>query len=269
MLFAVSISSILALGVWLVLSDSLSMGQLVASVSVVVIVVGAFSKIGKSLESFYDLMSAVDKVGHLIDLPTLPPSRSLDAGVGPVDVRLRGLEIQGHGHHGITIGDLHVESGQRYSIVGEGECGKSILMQTLCGLRTPLGGAAEIGGIDSREVNRFADGSMVSFAAGVEIFHGTLTENISLNRISVTSAEIREALHMVEMWEEALALPHGLDTMLQSGGYPLSGSQADRLMIARAVATRPRLLLIDGTLDRLPPKMRMRIWANLSNRKQP
>jgi len=269
LLYAVSISSILALGVWLVLSNSLSMGQLVASVSVVVIVVGGFSKIGKSLESFYDLMSAVDKVGHLIDLPTLPPSRSLDAGVGPVDVRFQSLEIKGRGHHGIMIGDLRIEAGQRFAIVGEGECGKSVLMQTLCGLRAPSGGAAEIGGIDSREVNRFADGSMVSFASDIEIFHGTFLENISLNRISVTAAEVREALQWVEMWDESLGLPNGLDTMLQSGGYPLSGSQAARLMLARSIATRPRLLLIDGTLDRLPPKMRMRIWANLSNRKQP
>ena len=269
MLYAISISSILALGVWLVLSNSLSMGQLVASVSVVVVVVGAFSKIGKSLETFYDLMSAVDKVGHLIDLPTLPPSRAIDAGEGPVDVRLQSLGIQGRGHHAISIGDLRIERGQRYAFVGEGDCGKSMLMQTLCGLRKPVHGAAEIGGIDSREVNRFADGSMVSFASQVEIFHGSFLENISLNRNSVTSNDVRNALQLVEMWDEALELVNGLDTMLQSAGFPLSGSQATRLMIARAVASRPRLLLIDGTLDSLPVELRKKIWKNLSGQQQP
>ena len=142
-------------------------------------------------------------------------------------------------------------------------------MQTLCGLRPPASGFIEIGGIDSREVNRFADGSMVSFASDVEIFHGTFLENISLNRVSVTASEVRDALKIVDMWDESLTLPNGLETMLQSGGYPLSGSQASRLMIARSIATRPRLLLIDGILDRLPPKMRMRIWERLSDRKQP
>ena len=269
LLYAVSISALLSLGVWLVLSGSLTIGQLVASVSVVVVVVGAFAKIGKSLESFYDLMAAVDKVGHLIDLPTLPPSRSLDAGVGPVEVRFRSLSVQGGGHHSLSIGDLTIESGQRFAIVGEGECGKSILMQTLCGLRPPAGGLAEVGGVDTREVNRFADGSMVSIASEPEIFRGTLTENLSLNRVSVTDTEVRAALQAVGMWDECLSLPQGLETMLQSGGYPLSSSQAIRLMIARAIATRPRLLLIDGMLDRLPPKMRMRIWERLSDRRQP
>jgi len=268
-LYAVSVSALLSLGVWLVLSGSLTIGQLVASVSVVVVVVGGFAKIGKSLESFYDLMSAVDKVGHLIDLPTLPPSRALDAGNGPVEVRFRSLSVPGEGHHAIPIGDLTIQSGQRYALVGEGECGKSFLMQTLCGLRPPEGGLAEIGGIDSREVNRFADGSMVSIASDPEIFRGTLAENLSLNRISVTSAEIRFALQAVELWDEVLTLPQGLDSMLQSGGYPLSGGQMVRLMIARAIATRPRLLLIDGALDRLPPKMRSRIWERLYDRRQP
>ncbi len=269
MLYAISISALLSLGVWLVLSNSLTIGQLVASVSVVVVVVGAFAKIGKSLESFYDLMSAVDKVGHLIDLPTLPPSRSLDAGIGPVDVRFRALSVQGGGHHAIQIGDLSIDKGQRYAITGEGECGKSILLQTLCGLRPPAGGLAEIGGVDSREVNRFADGSLVSIASDPEIFRGTLSENLSLNRVSVTPTEVRDALQVVELWDEALSLPQGLETVLQSGGYPLSSSQSIRLVLARAIATRPRLLLIDGLLDRLPPKMRQRIWDRLSDRDQP
>ena len=269
MLYAFSISALLSLGVWLVLSGSLTIGQLVASVSVVVVVVGAFAKIGKSLETFYDLMAAVDKVGHLIDLPTLPPSRSLDAGIGPVEVRFRSLSVCGGGRHAVQIGNLTIESGQRFAIVGEGKCGKSILMQTLCGLRPPAGGLAEIGGVDSREVNRFADGSMVSIASDPEIFRGTLAENLSLNRVSVTATEVRAALQAVGLWDETLSLPQGLETTLQSGGFPLSSSQAIRLMMARAIATRPRLLLMDGVLDRLPPKMRKRIWERLSDRRQP
>jgi putative ABC transport system ATP-binding protein len=267
MLYAISISSLLSLGVWLVLSGSLSIGQLVASVSVVALVVGAFSKIGKSLEAFYDLMSAVDKVGHLIDLPTTPPSRSLDAGIGPVDVRFHNLGVGSH--KDINVGDLKIEKGSRFAVVGEGECGKSLLMQTLCGLRPPSHGLAEIGGVDSREVNRFADGSMVSIASHPEIFHAALGENVSLNRVSITHEDIRNALILVDLWDETLSLPQGLETKLQSGGYPLSSSQAIRLSLARAIATRPRLLLIDGILDQLPPKMRGIIWNRLRQPEQP
>ena len=267
MLYAISISTLLSLGVWLVLSGTLSIGQLVASVSVVALVVGAFSKIGKSLETFYDLMSAVDKVGHLIDMPTVPPSRTLDAGIGPVDVRFQGLCVGQH--HSVVVADRRIAQGHRFAITGEGECGKSMLLQSLCGLRPPQKGLVEIGGVDSRDVNRFADGSMVSFASAPEVFHGSLLENISLHRISASAPEVRDALQLVELWDEALSLPNGLDTMLQSGGYPLSSTQIARLSLARAIATRPRLLLIDGVLDCLPPTLRSTIWRRLSDRKQP
>ena len=189
--------------------------------------------------------------------------------MGAVEVRFRSLCVQGGGRNSTKIQDVRIDSGQRYAITGEGECGKSTLMQTLCGLRPPASGLAEVGGVDSREVNRFADGSMVSIASDPEIFRGTLSENLSLNRLSVTASDVRAALLAVELWDEALSMPQGLETMLQSGGYPLSSSQAIRLMLARAIATRPRLLLIDQVLDRLPPKMRQRIWERISDRRQP
>jgi putative ABC transport system ATP-binding protein len=268
MLYAVSISALLSLGGWLVINNDLTIGQLVASVSVVAVVVGAFSKVGKSLEIFYDLMAATNKVGHLIDLPTIPPSRSLDAGIGPVDVRFRDLTVGGESHP-VHIPNFQVSAGQRVAITGEGQCGKSTLLQTLAGLRTPTSGLVEIGGIDSRDVNRFADGSMVGLANEVEIFHSTVLEAITLNRLSLQQNDVREALQAVELWDEILALPRGLDTQLQTGGFPLSQSQAARLMLARSIIARPRLLLIDGTLDRLPSRMRHRIWENLRRPQQP
>jgi putative ABC transport system ATP-binding protein len=268
MLYAISISALLSLGGWLVINNAITIGMLVASVSVVAVVVGAFSQIGKSLESFYDLMAATNKVGHMIDLPTIPPSRPLDAGIGPVEVRSRELAV-GRGHHGVHIPNFHVAPGQRVAVIGEGRCGKTMLLETLAGLRSPLGGVAEIGGIDSRDVNRFADGSMVSAAAGVEVFNGSVQDAVTLNRISISQNDVREALQVVELWDEVLALPNGLDTLLQTGGFPFSQSQTARLMLARALVAKPRLLLIDGTLDLLPPRMRHRIWERISHVGQP
>jgi len=259
---------LLSLGGWLVLTESLSIGQLVASVSVVAVVVGAFSKIGKSLETYYDLMAATDKVGHLIDLPTIPPARALDAGIGPVDVRFQELSV-GDSHHPISIPTHSIAAGERVAIAGEGRCGKTALLETLAGVRFAQSGLAEIGGIDSRDINRFEDGSMVGFASDLEVFHGTLLENVTLNRLSIPTDDVREALQLCELWDEVLSLSNGLETSLQSGGYPLSHSQGARLMLARAIAAKPRLLLIDGTLDRLPPSMRMRAWESLSAPAQP
>jgi putative ABC transport system ATP-binding protein len=268
LLYAISISSLLALGGWLVLNNALTIGQLVASVSVVAVVVGAFSKIGKSLESFYDLMAATDKVGHLIDLPTVPPTRPLHAGIGPVEVRFRDLAIVA-GHEHVHVPSFVIPAGQRVAIYDASDQSRSILLQTLAGLRDPHQGLCEIGGIDSRNCNRFAEGSMVGLASQTEIFHGSLKENVTLNRLSIHESDLRDALQTAELWDEVLAIGRGLDTPLQTDGFPLSESQAIRLMIARAVVSQPRLLLIDGCLDKLSPELRQRIWQNLKSDTHP
>ncbi len=268
LLYAISISSLLSLGGWLVLNNALSIGQLVASVSVVAVVVGAFSKIGKSLESFYDLMAATDKVGHLIDLPTVPPSRPLHAGIGPVEVRFRDLAIHAGKEH-IEVPNFLISAGQRVAIYDAVDQSRSLLLQTMAGLRDPHQGLCEIGGIDSRHSNRFADGSMVGLASKPEIFHGTLQENVTLNRLSIHDSDLRHALQVAELWDEVLSIGRGLETHLQTDGYPLSESQAVRLIIARAVVSQPRLLLIDGCLDKLSPELRQRIWNNLKSDAHP
>ena len=85
----------------------------------------------------------------------------------------------------------------------------------------------------------------------MEIFHGTIDENIHLNRPNIHAQDVRDALRTVDLLDEILQLPDGLNTMLQTGGSPLTQNQTLRLMIARAIVGTPRLLLIDGTLDAL------------------
>jgi ABC-type bacteriocin/lantibiotic exporter with double-glycine peptidase domain len=82
-----------------------------------------------------------------------------------------------------------------------------------------------------------------------EIINGTITENLRLGRSDIGIDEVIDSLRQVGLLDDVLALPAGLDTELKIGGGPLSSSQRTRLMLARGLAQRPRLLLIDGLLD--------------------
>jgi ABC-type bacteriocin/lantibiotic exporter with double-glycine peptidase domain len=86
---------------------------------------------------------------------------------------------------------------------------------------------------------------------GLEIIEGTIMENIRLGRAAITLGEARRALDAVGLLDALAALPDGLQTRLSAGGAPLSLGQARRLMIARAIAGRPRLLVLDEALDGL------------------
>jgi len=265
---AVASTVLLGVGGWLVVSGELTLGQLVASELVVTAIVSAFSKIGKSLESFYDLMAAVDKVGHLLDLPVEPAPQYCHPGEGPAQVRWQNLALtSADPHH--SLSNYTIDPGARVGVTGCSSSGKTWLFEVLAGLRQPPQGFAEVAGLDVREVDLISNGSLVSLARSPEIFHGTLLENVRLGRGWLSESNVRSAMELVGVWDEALELSHGIDTMLQTGGYPLSNAQRARLMLARAIVAQPRVLLIDGTLDLLPPPERLEVWEKLSSKLHP
>jgi putative ABC transport system ATP-binding protein len=124
---------------------------------------------------------------------------------------------------------------------------------------------AEVAGVDARFAGVASLGRIVGYAGPIEVFHGSLVENVSLGRSGVGRNRVREVLQQVGLWSDVLRLPEGGGTMLQTGGYPLSRTEAAILMIARALAARPSVVLIDGLLDDLPEEAFDQVWDALSN----
>ena len=119
----------------------------------------------------------------------------------------------------------------------------------IAGLRQPQGGSLLLDGVDYRSLPLETIRGHVALVRGIEVFTGTILDNVRLGRSDITLLEVTEALRRVGVLEEVQKLPEGMDTVLQQGGRPLSGSQASRLMIARAIAGKPRLLILDDALD--------------------
>ncbi len=265
---AIASTALLGVGGWLVINGELTLGQLVASELVVTAIVSAFAKIGKSLESFYDLMAAVDKVGHLLDLPTDAAPQYSQVGQGPAKVRWQNLSLASDVPQN-SVSSVTIEPGSRVAITGCSASGKSWLFEVLAGLRQPLQGFAEVAGLDVREADLISNGSLVSLARGPEIFHGSLLENVRLGRGWISEADVRAAMDWVGLWGESLMFSDGIDTVLQSGGYPLSDAQRARLMLARAIVAKPSVLLIDATLELFSPSERLTLWNRLKGTANP
>ena len=249
---AVAATVLLGLGGWLVIQGELTLGQLVAAELIVMNIVGSFAKIGKYVESMYDLLASVDKLGKLFDLPIerhdklfhLPEAMAASLKVSAVSQHVGGHRL----HSGLSF---ELAPQERLAIVGPAGSGKSALLDLLTGARCPSNGNVALDGIDLRELHPDSLRESVSLARDVEIFHGTVEENVHLNRPQINASDVREALEKVGLLDELMRLPNGLSARLQTGGAPLSSSQTRRLMLARAIVGRPRLLLLDGILDGL------------------
>ncbi|MCG8649540.1 MAG: ABC transporter ATP-binding protein/permease [Pirellulales bacterium] len=250
---AVASTVLLGLGGWLVVSGELTLGQLVAAELIVTVIVGSFAKFGKHMESFYDLLASVDKLGVLFDIHTERQDGMLGIDrAQPAKVELNAVSYWWSGQPKVLNSiNADIEPGDRMAVLGEAGSGKSTLLDLIYGLRSPSAGHLTIDGFDPRDLRPDVLRSRIAIARGEEVFHSTVEENVHLHREGVTASDVRNALDAVGLLTPVLRLSEGCNTMLTSEGAPLSGSQRRLLGIARAAIGRPGLLLIDGTLDAL------------------
>ncbi len=250
---AVAGTVLLGVGGWLVIQGQLSLGQLVAAELIVTTILASLAKLGKHLEGFYDLVAAVDKLGILFDLGVERHDGLLDlpATTG-LDVRFTDLRCNVESsllRQGLTA---TIDAGERVALFGPAASGKTTLLRIVNGLDVPDTGHVEVGGCDPQDLRPDVLRSHVALVAGVEIFEGTIAENVHLRRPGVGTTEVRAALEDAGLLDAVLRLPDSLDTKLNATGSPLSETQQSLLMLARGIAGDPELLLLDGVLDRLP-----------------
>ncbi len=271
LLEAVAMTVLLGLGGWLVIQRQLTLGQLVAGELIVALVLSALAKSGKHIETFYDLMASLDKLGVIDQLPIEPEGGELLPHLStPMRVT---VELAARSR-GSTADDgpmrrLDVAPGERVAVTGPSGSGKTVLVETLALLRVPPRGLLEFDGLDARSLSRSAARQQLAYVGQAETFAGTVAENIRVGREDLTASDVREALDKVGLSDTVARLSRGVGTTLASDGLPLSGNDISRLSIARAIVGRPRLLLIDGMLDRLDLRSCPEIVESLFDRKAP
>ena len=249
----IATTSLLVIGGWLVVSMELTLGQLVASELIVGALVASIAKLGKQFEAWYDAMAAMDKLGHLVDLnierengETPPPAN------GPAEVVVESVSYAySEGHPVVEELGFRLAPGDRAAIVGPHGSGSSTVLSLLLGLRQPGTGHIRIDGMDVRSWYLEALRSQVALVRNFEILEGTVVDNVRLGRAEIGLDEVRQALARAGLLDDVLAMPDGLNTVLVTGGRPLSSRQCVRLLVARALVSKPRLLLLDEVLDGL------------------
>ncbi len=250
---------LLGLGGWLVINRQLTLGQLVAGELIVTLIVASLAKFGKYAEVFYDLVTSAEKLGMLADLPVQKDGGSvLEKKQAGIDVRIiqpflkQDKQLSGR--------DLHFLASERVGIFGPDA---NALFEMMGGLRVPKTIHIELDGIDVRGIAIQKLDGQVGMISNPEIFPGTLFENISLGRQFVDDVEVRQALDRVGFLKKAMSLPNGLETMIGKDSLVISKQEEILVTIARVIAGKPRLLLVDKIIDLLDFESRNRILTDL------
>jgi ATP-binding cassette, subfamily B, bacterial len=248
-----TLALVLLLGALAVGAGSLTLGTLVAFTTLMLQLVWPIAALGFLLSMAQESMTAADRVMEVMD--TVP---AITGGAGELDrprghLRLEGVEYRfpGAGHPVLHDVWLEVRPGETVAVVGATGSGKTTLTALIPRLLEVTGGRVTIDGRDVRELTLPALRSVVATAfEEPTLFSMSVRENLTLGRGDTTEEELLAAL---EVAQAAFVhdLPWGLETRIGEQGMSLSGGQRQRLALARAVLSRPKILVLDDTLSAL------------------
>ncbi|MEE8867860.1 MAG: ABC transporter ATP-binding protein [Acidipropionibacterium acidipropionici] len=244
---------VLAFGALAVGHHRISLGTLVAFITLMLSIVWPIASLGFLLSMTQDSMTAADRICEIFDAPETirDGARSLDHPSGRLtfdDVTFRYPD----GHEDVLKHlDLDIEPGQTVALVGGTGSGKTTLTALVPRLADVTGGAIRIDGVDIRDLRVAELRSIVATAfEDATLFSMSVRENLTLGRADASQEEIDEAIDVAQAGF-VHDLPWGLDTRIGEQGMSLSGGQRQRLALARAVLVRPRILVLDDTLSAL------------------
>jgi ABC-type bacteriocin/lantibiotic exporter with double-glycine peptidase domain len=149
--------------------------------------------------------------------------------------------------------NLEVKSGQHLAISGSSGAGKTTLVDLILGVLSPTSGSIEISGVEPLHAFDRWPGATGYVPQDISIVNGTIWENITLgfNYHQNHEPYIWKALELAQLDQYVKSLPEGLNTKVGEKGFKLSGGQRQRLGIARALFTKPKLLVLDEATSAL------------------
>jgi ABC-type transport system involved in cytochrome bd biosynthesis fused ATPase/permease subunit len=211
-------------------------------------IVTSLGKLGKKLEAWYDVMAAMDKLGHMFDLPVESTSGETPTFHTPPSIETHGLVVTSPAGKPVTMPDIILQPGQKASLTAnEGEPA-SLLADVLFGLRPQSSGSARINGLDIRDWNLANLRAHTLLLRPLEIVEGSIADNLRLGNEEIGPDEMLRALHLSGLTADGSLR---LSSPLKLGGYPLTPLQRARLLTARALVQKPHLLLLDRVFDGL------------------
>ncbi|MFJ6538466.1 ABC transporter ATP-binding protein [Paenarthrobacter sp. NPDC091711] len=256
----------LVVGIMLAASGQLSIGALVAFFATAAVVATPVEFSGMLLAMALTAKTALDRHFEVMDTENTITSPDQAAVPDKVKGALRfegagfGFDDGGTLLHDVT---LDIRPGETMALVGITGSGKSALLQLVPRLYDVTSGAVTIDGVDVRDYDIDELRKIVAVAfEDTTLFSSSVRDNVLLGAPNPSDAALDEALDVAQA-QFAYSLPDGVDTLIGEEGLSLSGGQRQRIALARAIAAKPKVLVLDDPLSALDVNTEERVEARL------
>ncbi len=266
---------LLILGSLLVIDRQITLGQFVASEIVVILILNAVEKIITYLDTVYDMLTAVDKIGHVTDMPL---ERSGGISIprnhlkGGLKVKIRDLSYKYSSESSMALKgiNLDIEAGEKIGVTGYNRSGRSTLSNILAGIYTDYKGAISVNDFSYRDLDLINMRDYIAKNISQEdVFDGTILDNIGVGKPTISYQEVVSAIELVGLGDYVNSLPEGLNTHITSVGRGLPDSVVQKLILARCIAKKPQLLILNDFFMNFTRDEKQRLIQILTSPERP
>lgn len=265
----VGVLVVVGLGVWSLSTDRLTLGGLLAFLTLLMQCFGPVRTLADLVPSLYSASAGVERVVELLDEPAggdREGATPLPAGPGALSVREVAYAYPGAPRPALAGLSLEVAAGEVVALVGPSGSGKSTLGRLLS---RQLVADAGVVAIDGRDVAAHTAASVRDVVTVVHqeqlMMDASVHDNLVLGRPDASRAEVRAAARDAGAHAFVEALPHGYDTRIGQRGRSLSGGQRQRLAVARALLRPGRVLVLDEPTTGLDADAARRLMVALTS----
>jgi ABC-type bacteriocin/lantibiotic exporter with double-glycine peptidase domain len=265
-------ASLLLIGGALVLNQEMNIGQFVAAEIIILLVIASVEKLILGLESFYDTLTSLEKIGQIVD-------KGMESQNGEEPPFNKGINIElDHVAYEVSNKDKHILKDislkigpkSRILIKGESGSGKSTLLRLVSGIIEATSGNIYVNNmsISSLHLNFYRSQLGLSLS-NENPFEGTIKDNLTFGNSNISDEAIHDVLDKVGLKDFIKEQSNGLNTVLYPDGQQMSYSLAKKIVLARAILKDPKVLILEDALDRFNESETNSIIEYLTHKDRP
>ena len=261
-------AGLLITGSILVFNEQMNIGQFVAAEIIIILIIASVEKIIKTIESIYDILTALEKIGFVFDKPIDEyDGVTLKESDDSFSISAENLSYRYENAATNNLENINFEIPTNTSTVisGPPSSGKSTILKLISGILEPADGIIKYNGFPMKSLDFDIVKQEIGFCiSNSDIFHGTILENISMNRETATPEYINKAIEITGLSAYLSRMPLGFKTIIDPEGKKTPSNVQNRILLARALATNPKLLILEDPLDHVNQNEKAQLIKSLT-----
>tara|TARA_R110002012_G_scaffold78148_2_gene199199 strand:- start:1965 stop:3632 length:1668 start_codon:yes stop_codon:yes gene_type:complete len=256
-------AGLLLIGGILVLNQQMNIGQFVAAEIIILLIINSVEKLILGLENFYDLLTALEKIGQVVDKELEPQDLATPfKDDTALTLELNKISYIDNRDNISILKDISftLKPGEHLLINGPNGSGKSTLLKIIAGILEPSGGDLYVNNKSLKGINLNHYRALLGQSFPDETpFEGTLLENLTFGDTTIPQEDIDWAITNVGLSDYIKNQPLGINTALKPEGKFLSETISNKIVLARSIVRKPKVLILKEPLTRFSTEEKTRI----------